>query len=234
MNLTLQEILTLVGRLDDAPGFDTPRERFRLYVAERVTDGSRITALLGECQDALGDQHVRARQDLIVMLGRFLGFDVTFGGCQAETGSVRLEGQWRSRRQARIVVEVRSEQTRDSDVEDLSRIVATLAAGLPPDVEERCVGLCVTTPFYVARRRLESLLADREPRNVRCISVDSLSWLAAMASAGRLAHADVLRLLTTGTDCDSMIDVLRRFTETVPAPSDGASNLTGFTDSALR
>jgi len=32
MSITLSQILALVGKLDDSPGEDTPRERFRLFL----------------------------------------------------------------------------------------------------------------------------------------------------------------------------------------------------------
>ena len=196
MSFALQEILTLVGRLDETPGFDTPRERFRRFLTERVTDVAGIRGLLSQCQQSLGDQHARARHDLIVMLGVFLGFEVTFGGYEAPGRPARLSGHWRSRRRARLVVDVRSEQTAGGDVDELARTVASLATDAPPDLEERWIGLCVTTPFYTARRRLEALLAQRQSGDIRCVTVDSLLWLADMTSAGRLGHEDVLRLLT--------------------------------------
>ncbi len=213
MSFALQEILTLVGRLDETPGFDTPRERFRRFLTERVTDVAGLRGLLSQCQQALGDQHARARHDLIVMLGVFLGFEVTFGGYEAPGRPARLSGHWRSRRRARLIVDVRSEQTAGGDVDELARTVASLAADAPPDLEERWIGLCVTTPFYTARRRLEALLAQRQTGDIRCATVDSLLWLADMASAGRLEHEDVLRLLTSGTDSDFTIDLMRRMAE---------------------
>ena len=213
MSFALQEILTLVGRLDETPGFDTPRERFRRFLTERVTDVAGIRGLLSQCQQSLGDQHARARHDLIVMLGVFLGFEVTFGGYEAPGRPARLSGHWRSRRRARLVVDVRSEQTAGGDVDELARTVASLATDAPPDLEERWIGLCVTTPFYTARRRLEALLAQRQSGDIRCVTVDSLLWLADMTSAGRLGHEDVLRLLTSGPDSDFTIDLMRRMAE---------------------
>ena len=210
MSFALQEILTLVGRLDDGPGFDTPRERFRRFLTERLTDVAGVRALLAQCQQGLGDQPGRARHDLIVLLGVFLGFEVSFGGYEPPAGPPHLSGHWRSRRRARIVLDVRSEQTAGADVDELSRMVADLAAKTPPDLDEQWIGLCVTTPFYAARRHLESLLAQRPSSDIRCVSVESLLWLADMMSADRLTHTDVLRLLTSGPDSDFTIDLMRR------------------------
>ena len=72
MSITLDELLLLVGRLDDAPGFDTPRERFRRFLMERVTDVPTASALIDECQRSVGEQRHRALQDLIVVVGRLL------------------------------------------------------------------------------------------------------------------------------------------------------------------
>ena len=181
MKLDLPELLTLVGRLDDAPGLDAPRERFRRFLLEQVTGVAAIRSMLDQAHATLGDQHARARQDLILLLGRFLGFDVAFGSYEATAGSVRLEGHWRSRRRARIAIEVRSEQTADADVDSLARTVNALTASLPGDSGERWVGLCVTTPFYAAVRRLETQLAQRALHDIRCISLESLLWLADMS-----------------------------------------------------
>jgi hypothetical protein len=213
MSVALRDVLTLVGRLDDSQGLDTPRERFRRFIDDRVADVAVARELLNQCQEALGDQHARARQDLVVVLGRFLGFDVTFGTYEPRAAA-RVGGHWRSRRQARIVLDIRSEQTPEADVDELARTVAALTATAPADAEERWVGLCVTTPFYAARRRLETLLGQLDTRDIRCVTLDSLLWLCDMATSGRIEHADVVRLLTSGPDSDFMIDLMRRLTET--------------------
>jgi hypothetical protein len=36
MSITLNQIWALVGKLDDSPGDDTPRERFRRFLKENV------------------------------------------------------------------------------------------------------------------------------------------------------------------------------------------------------
>ena len=42
MNVTLRQVLALVGRLDDSPEEDCARERFRRYLRENVTDVGTI------------------------------------------------------------------------------------------------------------------------------------------------------------------------------------------------
>ena len=37
-SIGLGQILSLVGKLDDSPGDDTPRERFRHFLRENITE----------------------------------------------------------------------------------------------------------------------------------------------------------------------------------------------------
>ena len=83
---------------------------------------------------------------------------------------------------------------------------------------QRTLGrLRVTTPFYAAVRRLETQLAQRALHDIRCISLESLLWLADMSGARRVDHDDVLRLLTSGPDSDFMVSLMRRLTESSAA-----------------
>jgi hypothetical protein len=79
MTLTLNQILALVGKLDDTPGDETARERFRRFLKENVHEVGQIRDYIEECLRSSGDQYNRALQDLVNYLGNFLGFDVTFG-----------------------------------------------------------------------------------------------------------------------------------------------------------
>jgi hypothetical protein len=224
MSLALQEILTLVGRLDDAPGYDAPRERFRRFLTEHVTDVRGIRSLLAECQQAFGDQHARARHDLIVMLGVFLGFEVSFGAYETPSGLIQPGGHWRSRHRARIVIDVRSERSASTGVDELAQLLTNLSAATPADLEEPWFALCVTTPFYATRRDLEALLAQRPSGDIHCISLESLLWLAETAAADRVTHDDVLRLLASGTNSDFTVDLMRRVAESAtPTTSDRGS-----------
>ena len=108
MNVSLSELLSLVGRLDSAPGFDAPRERYRRFLLEHVTDVPTSRSLIEECQRSVGEQRHRALQDLVVLVGRFLGFETIFGSYERIGGHV--DGQWRSRGLLDVVLEIRTEQ----------------------------------------------------------------------------------------------------------------------------
>ena len=66
---TLKEILGLVGSLDDTPGEDTARERFRRYLKQTVKEVGQLRDYVEECLREKGDQYNRALQDLVNYIG---------------------------------------------------------------------------------------------------------------------------------------------------------------------
>jgi hypothetical protein len=227
MNVTLSELLPLVGRLDSAPGFDTPRERYRRFLLEHVTDVSTARALIDECQRSVGEQRHRALQDLVVLLGRFLGFETIFGSYDRSTPG-GMDGQWRSRGLLDVVLEVRTEQTPAATADSLARAVAAPQGPVRVDACPR-IGLAVVARHFTARGRLEhAMAADTHSPELRIASVRSLLALAAQVAANRLTHADVIKLLQSGFALDFVIDLLER-----PAASpDGADAVEGVPPAA--
>jgi hypothetical protein len=209
MNITLNELLTLLGRLDDAPGFDTPRERFRRFLVEHVTDVQTARPLVEECQRSVGEQHHRALQDLVVLLGRFMRFETTFGTYERLPGGVKVDGQWRSRGRLDVVLEIRTDQTTEPGFESLTRAVSAVAATTQTEVEAR-IGLCVVARHYAGRGRLEQAAALEKQADVRVVSVQSLLSLATKFSDDRLTHGEVVKLLRSGFALDFFIDLLDR------------------------
>ena len=49
MSVSLHQILTLAGRLDDSPGTDVPRERFRQFLKDNVTKVGEVRDYLEDC-----------------------------------------------------------------------------------------------------------------------------------------------------------------------------------------
>jgi hypothetical protein len=208
MSITLNEILALVGRLDESTGFDTPRERFRRFLLDHVTDAGVARSLIDQSHRSLGEQHQRALQDVVVVLGRFLGFETVFGPNQRVAGVAKYDGQWRSRRRLEIVLEVCTDQTPRSDVDELSRSLSAVVAPSHPDV--RHLGLCIVTPMYGGRARLEDALLQKPQPNLRVVSIRSLLWLADMVGSERLQHHEIVRLFTSGANLDFIVDLMER------------------------
>jgi len=212
VSVRLAEILALVGRLDDAPGVDTPRERFRRFLSEHVTTVDTLRDLMQQSQERLGAQHTRARQDLALSIGRFLGLEVTFGLYDQRRGPARLAGHWRWRHTAHIAIDICSEQSVDGDLEAFARTVATLDAATAPDSNEHWIGLFLATPFFVARDRIADQARRCEPP-IHVTKSESLLWLADMHAAGRLSTDVIVRLLVGEVDRDFLVDVMRGFAE---------------------
>jgi hypothetical protein len=207
MSLSLAELLPLVGHLDDSPGFDTPRERFRRFLLERATHLPTIQTLIDECQRSVGEQHHRVLQDLIVVVGRVLRLAITFGSYERTADDFNTYGRWRSAGLLDVVLQIETDHTA-ATLEPLARAVAaSRAAG---DGEEPTIGLCVVARQSAARGKLARLVAQEQFPDLRVVSVRSLLSLAAHVSADRVSHAEAVELLRTNTALDFMIDLMTR------------------------
>jgi len=224
MSVTLNQILMLVGTLDDSPGFDAPRERYRRFLTEHVAEISTLSALVDDAQRLVGEQPHRALQDAIVVLGRFLGFETTFGTYQHLAGAIHYEGQWRSRHRLHVLLEILSEQTERIDPDDTSRALAALAANTLDDAPR--IGMAVVTPLFAARGHVDAAEAPdlAAKANRRIVSTRSLLWLAAAVSAGRMKHEEVVALLLSGQSIDMVVELLRRFSGQTDAPNAAVGN----------
>ncbi len=221
MSVALDELLLLVGRLDDAPGFDAARERFRRFLLERVTDASTARTLIEECQQSVGEQRHRALQDLVVLIGRLLGFEIGFGAYERAPQEGGADGQWRSPGLLTVMLHVRTEQTADAPLDALA------AAVTPPSedsVGDSRIGLCVVGRQFAARARLGELIAaDARLRQIRVVSVQSLLSLAAQVAARRVAHEEVVKLLRSGFSLDFVIELVDRPANGKPSEDNGAA-----------
>jgi len=208
VSVTVAELLLLVGRLDDSPGFDTARERFRRFLLERVTDLPTARALIDDCQRSVGEQRHRALQDLVTVVGRFLGFDVTFGSYERSADPVKVDGQWRWPGQLTLGLAVKTEQTSTVPLERLARAVSALPGH--GDGESR-IGLCVVARQCVSHAGIANIpVTDSQLCDVRVISVPSLLSLAAQIASQRMTRDEVVKLFRSGFALDFVIDLLGR------------------------
>lgn len=96
MNLSLEQLLSLVGPLDDSRGEETARERFRRFLKGNVKELGQVRDYVEECLQRTGDEYNRALQDLVNYVGEFLGFEVTYGRYRGTQGQLGFDGYWRS------------------------------------------------------------------------------------------------------------------------------------------
>lgn len=86
MSTNLDQLLSLVGPLDDSPGDNTARERFRRFLKANVKEVGQVLDYVEDCLRKTGDQYNRALQDLVNYMGEFLRFEVTYGRCRGVQG----------------------------------------------------------------------------------------------------------------------------------------------------
>ncbi len=129
----LSQVLALVGHLDDSSGSDTARQRFRDFLKENVTEVGQVRDYVQECLQTPDAQYSRALQDLINHIGRFLGFEVTFGRYQGVKGQIGFDGHWKSPTGFHIVVEVKTSEVYPIKPATLVRYVDELIGEQIPD-----------------------------------------------------------------------------------------------------
>ena len=108
MTVTLDQVLGFVGKLDDSPGDDTARERFRRFLRENVKEVGRVRDYIEDCLRKTGDQYNRALQDLVNYLGQLMEFDVAFGRYHGVQGKIGFDGHWQSPTGFHVVAEVKT------------------------------------------------------------------------------------------------------------------------------
>jgi hypothetical protein len=211
MSVTLDDVLLMVGRLDDTPGFDTPRERFRRFISTHVATVHVARTFLEQCQRSLGEQHHRALKDLVTLLGRFLGLETAFGGYTPFPGALRYDGHWRYPGKLNIVLEVRSDQTYGAEFDSLSRSLAAMAASPSSPANVPPLGLSVLSCHYPRRAVLEQACASGKPGEpIKVASIRSLLTLADMVGTGRVTHAEIPRILSSDLAVDFLVELLER------------------------
>lgn len=202
MDFTLAQLLTIIGRLDDSPGFDTSRERLRRFLIERTNELESARQVIQECREHSGEQSHRALQDAVVLCGRFLGFETAFGRYQHDPGAMPSHGLWHSRRRLHVTLVLCTDQSTDLNLDTVSHGIADGEGGYPG------IGLLVVTPLYPGKERLENLLAAGKHANLRLISLSGLLRFCGMVVDGHLTHEDVLQVLNPGVTLDARLDFL--------------------------
>ena len=222
MRLFLSDLLALAGRLSDQPDPDSGRERFRRLLSGSAGVVDNIRQWLDDARHSPDDQSQRALTDLVVALGRHLGFGVSYGAYERPFGAVRFDGAWRSPGVARVVLEARTDRTRPYSPDDFARTIAALPDVEPPAGDQQTVGLCVVVPLHGARRRTDAPSERVARANVHVLPIDILLSLVERIRAEQIAHEQLAALMVSGADGSS---VARLLTEaSAAAASDPAAS----------
>jgi hypothetical protein len=222
MSITLTQILDLVGRLDDAPGDDTPRERFRQFLKTNVLEVGQLRDYLEECLRRTGDNYNRALQDLVNYAGHFLEFDVTFGRYQGVAGQIGFDGHWKSPTGFHIVVEVKTSEAFAIPTTPLVGYIDALISDQQIPNWDQALGLYVLGRPDPDIRQLENaIVAEGRSSHLRIISVDSLLTLAEVMSGYDIGHEEVLNVLRpSGPRVDPIVNLITTLVaqDTTPSP----------------
>jgi hypothetical protein len=212
MSTGLSEILDLVGKLDDSPGEDTARERFRRHWTKKLLDVGQIRDYVEECLRIPGDQYNRALQDLVNYLGHFLGFEVAFGRYQGVQGQIGFDGHWKSPTGFHIVVEVKTTEAFAIKTATLVGYVDGLISEKRIPSWDDALGLYVVGRPDPEIRQLENaILVEKRTDRLRIISVDSLLSLAEMMNEYDIGHKDMLAVIRpSGPTIDPVVDLMAR------------------------
>ena len=217
---SLSQVLELVGPLSDSPGEHTARERFRSHLEKYVSDVGQLRDQIDECLRTSGDQYNRALQDLVNHLGRFLGFEVTFGRYRGTQGEVGFDGLWKSPTGFDLVVEVKTTEAYAVKTAALVGYVNDLISDKRIPSWESALGLYVIgRPDPDLRQLQNAIVAEKRTDQLRTISVDSLLSLAEVMSDYEVGHEDILAVLRpSGPDIDPIVDLMQRLVAGQPTP----------------
>ena len=212
MNITLSQVLGLVGKLDDSPGKDTPRERFRRFLRENIKDVSSLRDYVEECLRNTGEQYNYALQDLVNHIGTFLGFEVVFGRYRGVPGEIGFDGHWKSPTGFHIVVEVKKSETYSTRTSVLVNYIDRLISERRIPDWDHALGLYVIGRPDPSIKQLEnSIIAERRERQLRVISVEALLSLAEIKAQYDVSHEDLLNIIRPSTPrIDPIVDVIIR------------------------
>jgi hypothetical protein len=208
--ITLEQVLALVGNLDDTLGENTARDRFRSFLLENLTNIGDMRDYIEECLRHSGDQYNKALQDLVNHLGRMLGFEVTFGRYKGVQGEIGFDGLWKSPSGLYIVVEVKTTDAYSVKTSTLIGYIDGLISEKRIPDWDHALGLYVIGRSDAGLQQLEnSIIAEKRTHQLRIITIDKLLELCELLSGYEMEHEAVLTILRpTGPTIDPFIDLI--------------------------
>jgi hypothetical protein len=212
--------------LDDSPGSNTARQRFRDFLDENVTEVGQVRDYVQECLKTPDAQYSRALQDLINHIGRrFLGFEVRFGRYQGVKGEVGFDGHWKSPTGFHIVIEVKTSEVYPIKTATLVNYVNELIGEKKIPDWDAALGLYVVGNPNPEVQQLEKfIIAEKRTQQLRIISADSLLSLAELMNGYDVEHDDVLALLRPASPTlDPVVSLIARLVaqKTSELPTNG-------------
>lgn len=207
----LKEILELVGQLDDTPGENTPRERFRHYLRKSVSTSGAVRDYVETCLRTSGPQYNRALQDLINHAASLIGFDVEFGRYQGVQGQIGYDGLWRYDGLS-IVAEAKTTDAYAIKTSTLVGYVDELISEKKVPDWGHALGLYVVGRADAALKQLDNaIVAERRGEQLRVSTVESVLSLAELVQDGYLTTSEAVALIRpAGAVIDETVGLISR------------------------
>jgi hypothetical protein len=182
--LNLEQILDLVGPLDDAPGENTSRERFRRYLATSVQTIGAVRDYIETCLRTSGTPYNRALQDLVNHTGRLIGFEVEFGRYQGVRGEIGHDGLWRAGDLA-IVIEIRTTDAYAFKTATLTGYIDHLISAQRVADWAHALGLYIVGRPDTGLMQLQhTIMAEHRTQQLRIATVENILSLAELVQDG--------------------------------------------------
>ena len=219
--ISLEQLLKLVGELNDQAGTDTPRDRFRQFLSASVTSLGTVRDYVDVCLNTTGPQYNRALQDLVNHTGRLMGFEVEFGRYAGVTNDIGHDGLWRAD-DFSIVIEVKTTDAYSIRTSALLGYINQLIdAGQIPN-SENAIGLYVFGKQNAELEQLEgAIVHGGYAQRLRLSTVDDILSLAELVQEKLLARDEALSLLRpVGVRVGSTVQLLKRVASSSPFPHD--------------
>jgi len=218
MSISLSRLLDLVGKLDDTPGTDTPRERFRGFLKSDVKDLGTLRDYIEGCLRGQGDQYSCAFQDLVNHLGTIMGFEVEFGRYRGVSGEIGFDGLWKSPTGFNVVVEAKKSDVYAVKTSTLLNYVDELISERRIPDWDRALGLYVIGRAEPGVSQLEkAIIAEKNADKLRTMNVGSLVSLAELMVEYDVDHEDVLAVIKpSGPAIDPVVDLIARLVTEEP------------------
>jgi hypothetical protein len=212
---TLQEVLDLVGTLDDTPGENSSREGFRNYLARSTQTIGAVRDYIETCLRTSGPQYDRALQDLVNHTARLIGFEVDFGRYRGVQGAIGYDGFWQLGTLA-TVVEVKTTDAYVVRTDALLGYMNRLISDHRVTDREHVLGLYIVGRAEAALTQLKNaILAERHTQQLRVITVDSLLSIAELVQDERISPDEAVVLLKpTSPVVDDTVRLLARVAAT--------------------
>lgn len=126
--LEIKDVLNLLGKelKDDSE----PTKRLREFVEQEKWSTEQIRKWLDECisnSSGAHDPYNRAFQDLVVSLGKRLGFEIRYGRYIGKSGEENYDGIWKRENKDTIILEVKTSTWPIGSVSQLGEYVEELS-----------------------------------------------------------------------------------------------------------